>query len=59
MLGYLLTEMLPPVLRATQPCILREVVDRPNLGHQRPPRSMGHYNNLHDRLTKNGSLKLI
>jgi hypothetical protein len=28
---------------------LREVVDRPNLGHQRPLRSMGHYNNLHDR----------
>lgn len=33
----------------TQPCILEEVVDRPNLGHQRPLCSMGHYNNLHDR----------
>jgi hypothetical protein len=34
---------------STQPCILRKVVDRPNLGHQRPLRSMGHYKNLHDR----------
>ncbi|AFZ03960.1 hypothetical protein [Calothrix sp. PCC 6303] len=32
-----------------QPCILEIVVDRPNLGHNRPLCSMGHYNNLHDR----------
>ncbi|MEH1846694.1 MAG: hypothetical protein V7L25_17275 [Nostoc sp.] len=28
----------------TQPCILREVVDRPNLGDHRPLFSTGHYN---------------
>jgi hypothetical protein len=33
----------------THPCILREVVDRHTLGHMRPLRSMGHYNNLFDR----------
>ncbi|WP_190938395.1 DUF262 domain-containing protein, partial [Nostoc sp. FACHB-133] len=33
----------------TQPCILEIVVDRPNLGQERPLRSMGHYNNLFDR----------
>ncbi|QLE57915.1 hypothetical protein FD725_21795 [Nostoc sp. TCL26-01] len=31
---------------APQPCILREVVDRPNLGHHRPLCSKGHYKNL-------------
>jgi hypothetical protein len=41
MLGYALAD--------TQPCILEIVVDRPNLGHNRPLCSMGHYNNLHDR----------
>ena len=34
---------------STQPCILEEVVDRPNLGQKRPPRSKGHHNNLHDK----------
>ena len=32
-----------------QPCILEIVVDRPNLGQERPLRSMGHYKNLFDR----------
>ncbi|QLE52184.1 hypothetical protein FD724_08135 [Nostoc sp. C057] len=35
--------------RCTQPCILERVVDRPNLGQERPLCSMGHYNNLFDR----------
>ncbi|WP_193372248.1 hypothetical protein [Nostoc punctiforme] len=34
---------------STQPCILEIVVDRPNLGQERPLCSMGHYNNLFDR----------
>ncbi|AFY47831.1 hypothetical protein Nos7524_1973 [Nostoc sp. PCC 7524] len=36
-------------LALTHPCILREVVDRRTLGHSRPLRSKGHYNNLFDR----------
>ena len=36
-------------LRLTQPCILKEVVDRPNLGQNRPLRSKDHYHNLFDR----------
>ena len=36
-------------LRLTQPCILREVVDRPNLGRKRPLRSKGHHHNLPDK----------
>jgi hypothetical protein len=32
-----------------QPCILREVVDRPNLGRKRPLRSKGHHHNLPDK----------
>ncbi|AVQ72219.1 hypothetical protein B5D77_13750 [Microcystis sp. MC19] len=34
---------------STQPCILREVVDRPNLGRKRPLRSKGHHHNLPDK----------
>ncbi|KAB0240188.1 hypothetical protein EZJ55_05875 [Microcystis aeruginosa EAWAG127a] len=34
---------------STQPCILREVVDRPNLGQKRPLRSKGHHHNLPDK----------
>ncbi|AVQ72221.1 hypothetical protein B5D77_13760 [Microcystis sp. MC19] len=36
-------------LTSTQPCILREVVDRPNLGRKRPLRSKGHHHNLPDK----------
>ncbi|TRU93937.1 MAG: hypothetical protein EWV75_17550 [Microcystis wesenbergii Mw_QC_S_20081001_S30D] len=35
--------------KTTQPCILREVVDRPNLGQKRPLRSKGHHHNLPDK----------
>ncbi|MFO0163725.1 MAG: hypothetical protein ACK51P_05820 [Microcystis sp.] len=34
---------------SNQPCILREVVDRPNLGQKRPLRSKGHHHNLPDK----------
>ncbi|MEH1924805.1 hypothetical protein [Nostoc sp.] len=34
-------------IRSTQPCILEEVVDRDNLGHNRPLPSMDHYIFLH------------
>jgi hypothetical protein len=34
---------------STQPCILGDVVDRPNLGRKRPLCSNGHHNNLPDK----------
>ncbi|TRU51037.1 MAG: hypothetical protein EWV49_00565 [Microcystis aeruginosa Ma_QC_Ch_20071001_S25] len=34
---------------STQPCILREVIDRPNLGQKRLLRSKGHHHNLPDK----------
>ncbi|NJO99107.1 MAG: hypothetical protein HC764_26535 [Pleurocapsa sp. CRU_1_2] len=46
-------------LHSTQPCILRGVVDRPNRGHQRPSRSMSHYNNLQDRTRTVARVKAI
>ncbi|QHG17578.1 hypothetical protein [Nostoc sp. ATCC 53789] len=45
--------------RSTQPCILEIVVDRPNLGHNRPLRSMGHYNNLFDRTRTVAGVKAL
>ncbi|MEH2104440.1 MAG: hypothetical protein V7K76_32845 [Nostoc sp.] len=44
---------------STQPCILEIVVDRPNLGHHRPLRSMGHYNNLFDRTRTVAGVKAL
>ncbi len=46
-------------LRLTQPCILKEVVDHPNLGQNRPLRSKGHYHNynfcvIYRRVIKSG-----
>jgi len=39
----------PDLTAEAQPCILREVVDRPKLGQKRPLRSKGHHHNLPDK----------
>ncbi len=44
---------------STQACILERVVDRPNLGQERPLRSMGHYNNLFDRTRTVAGVKAL
>ncbi|AFY34707.1 hypothetical protein Cal7507_4335 [Calothrix sp. PCC 7507] len=63
MLGYAAGRRLQRLSRlriaSTQPCILEIVVDRPNLGQNRPLCSMGHYNNLFDRTRTVAGVKTL
>jgi hypothetical protein len=47
------------LLTLTHPCILEDVVDRRTLGQKRPPCSMGHHNNLHDRTRTVAGVKIL